>query len=72
MMYRGVQPLLAPRDVFQCPMELLKETFRMGKRMGVCKNGDNVVVVSREDISGATKGVGTLSGVPTVRIVTVD
>ena len=72
MMYRGVQPLLAPRDIARCPMGLLKETFRMGKRMGVCKDGDNVVVVSREDVSGASKADGTLAGVPTARIVTVE
>eukprot|EP00940_MAST-03C_sp_MAST-3C-sp2_P003072 g3072.t1 len=75
MMYRGVQPLLVPTETFRCATTLLEETFAMGKRMGVCQDGDQVVVISREDIDHPTDGrqrSGHLNALPTVRVVTVS
>lgn len=66
MMHRGVQPLLLPGDVLQSNKDLLRETFEMGKRMGVCKSGDPVIVVSREDLEDGRPAV------PAVKVVAVE
>lgn len=66
MMHRGVQPLLLTDDVLKSNKALLRETFEMGKRMGVCMPGDPVIVVSREDLDDGRPSV------PAVKIVAVE